>query len=179
MARSSPPRRPSTYEVGYGKPPKATRFPRGLSGNPSGRPRRTKTQSAIEKALTQTVMLTIDGKRRRVTLSEAVVLQVAQRALAGNIPATREFLRMNEQLAKARTEAGGAEPQQQVALFINGIERGVLSALEILGIVTSVSNVQQRLAIWAVKAAMARRGNEPLDEHDAKTVRRAMFGDKA
>ena len=31
------------YEVGYGKPPKATRFKKGQSGNPKGRPRRQKT----------------------------------------------------------------------------------------------------------------------------------------
>lgn len=27
------------YEVGYGKPPKSTRFKKGQSGNPGGRPR--------------------------------------------------------------------------------------------------------------------------------------------
>ena len=26
------------YEVGYGKPPKNTRFKKGMSGNPGGRP---------------------------------------------------------------------------------------------------------------------------------------------
>jgi Family of unknown function (DUF5681) len=28
------------YEVGYGKPPKATQFQRGVSGNPKGRPKK-------------------------------------------------------------------------------------------------------------------------------------------
>ena len=32
-----------TYEVGYKKPPKATRFKPGLSGNPKGRPRCAKS----------------------------------------------------------------------------------------------------------------------------------------
>jgi hypothetical protein len=30
------------YEVGYGKPPKHTRFQKGCSGNPRGRPRGSK-----------------------------------------------------------------------------------------------------------------------------------------
>ena len=29
----------SDYEVGYGKPPRETRFVKGRSGNPRGRPR--------------------------------------------------------------------------------------------------------------------------------------------
>ena len=29
-----------TYEVGYKKPPKAKRFQKGKSGNPSGRPKK-------------------------------------------------------------------------------------------------------------------------------------------
>lgn len=28
------------YKIGYAKPPKATRFKKGQSGNPNGRPRR-------------------------------------------------------------------------------------------------------------------------------------------
>ena len=35
---------PRTYAVGYGKPPEATRFQKGQSGNPKGRPRGAKTQ---------------------------------------------------------------------------------------------------------------------------------------
>ena len=29
----------ATYKVGYGKPPKQTQFKKGVSGNPSGRPK--------------------------------------------------------------------------------------------------------------------------------------------
>ncbi len=33
------------YEVGYGKPPAASRFKKGQSGNPKGRPKVTKNVS--------------------------------------------------------------------------------------------------------------------------------------
>jgi hypothetical protein len=35
------------YAVGFGKPPTASRFQKGQSGNPGGRPRRTKTLAAL------------------------------------------------------------------------------------------------------------------------------------
>ena len=41
-SQSPPPDDPEeepTYEVGYGKPPQATRFQPGKSGNPKGRPK--------------------------------------------------------------------------------------------------------------------------------------------
>ena len=34
----------ANYEVGYGKPPKATQFSKGKSGNPRGRPRGSKNK---------------------------------------------------------------------------------------------------------------------------------------
>jgi hypothetical protein len=38
---SSPTKPPGGYIVGYGRPPLHTRFRKGVSGNPRGRPRRT------------------------------------------------------------------------------------------------------------------------------------------
>jgi Family of unknown function (DUF5681) len=39
-----PDNRDSDYQVGYGKPPQHTRFKKGESGNPAGRPRHAQRQ---------------------------------------------------------------------------------------------------------------------------------------
>jgi hypothetical protein len=39
--------RPGDYDVGYAKPPKATQFKKGTSGNPKGRPRKSQSHQAI------------------------------------------------------------------------------------------------------------------------------------
>ena len=91
-----------TYEVGYGKPPQATRFQPGKSGNPKGRPKGSRkappADAAVEKlkALvlqeayrpiqirdgeTLVEMPTMQAVLRNVTLSAAKGNQRAQRLL--------------------------------------------------------------------------------------------------
>jgi preprotein translocase subunit SecF len=67
--------------VGYRRPPVHTRFRKGQSGNPSGRRKGAGIRTAAEKVMGRKVMATVDGERRRVPISEAVLLQVTQKAL--------------------------------------------------------------------------------------------------
>ena len=53
------PLEPSEYEVGYAKPPLSTRFRRGQSGNPSGRPKGSTKKSAALPALNDERLKTI------------------------------------------------------------------------------------------------------------------------
>jgi hypothetical protein len=56
------------YEVGYKKPPQRSRFKKGESGNPNGRPRGSKNLATLlEKELRQRVVVNENGRRRSIT----------------------------------------------------------------------------------------------------------------
>ena len=81
--------------VGYGRPPRSTRFAPGVSGNPSGRPRGTAAiRSTLDKVLARKVSLRIDGKRCRVQATEAVLLQLSNKAMGGDPQSIRDYLRI-------------------------------------------------------------------------------------
>lgn len=73
------------YEVGYGKPPKATQFKAGQSGNAKGRPRGAKNfDTVIAKELSARVEITENGKRKSITKREAIGKQVVNKAASGD-----------------------------------------------------------------------------------------------
>jgi hypothetical protein len=76
------------YEVGFGKPPAATRFKRGQSGNPKGRPKgKRNAATVVMRALQAKVVINENGRRREVTKFEAAVTQVANKAAGGDLRA--------------------------------------------------------------------------------------------
>ena len=91
------------YEVGYGKPPRATRFQPGKSGNPKGRPKgarnRTKLPALNEERLKSIILqeayrtVSINDGNRSVSIpiAQAVVRSVAVNAAKGNQRAQRLF----------------------------------------------------------------------------------------
>jgi Family of unknown function (DUF5681) len=83
------------YEVGWGRPPKRTRFQPGRSGNPKGRPRPKKNQFKILKeTLEQKIPIEVRGKKRTITAFEALHRQMLNSALKGNLKAVMMLLEM-------------------------------------------------------------------------------------
>jgi len=82
-----PDNRDSDYQVGYGKPPQHTRFKKGESGNPTGRPKGSKNLTTLlEKELKQRVVVTENGRRRSITKQEAMVKHLVNKAVSGDRP---------------------------------------------------------------------------------------------
>jgi len=90
-----PPDDERDYEVGYGKPPRHTRFEPGRSGNPRGRPPSAKNiKTLLSKALNELVVVTEPGGRRKVSKREAIVTQLVKRSAKGDYKAIQILLGM-------------------------------------------------------------------------------------
>ncbi len=77
-------------KVGNRRPPWATRFRPGQSGNPRGRPKRARGLGAVvARALGERVEAKENGRRRRITKLEAAVKQLVNRAANGDQRATQ------------------------------------------------------------------------------------------
>jgi hypothetical protein len=54
--------------IGYGRPPVATRFRKGVSGNPRGRPKGARNIATVVAAtLGERISITENGRRKRIT----------------------------------------------------------------------------------------------------------------
>ena len=82
-----------SYDVGYKKPPLATRFQKGVSGNPRCRPKGARNLSTVvSAALNEKVLITENGRKRRISKYEAAVKQLVNRAAGGEVRATQLLL---------------------------------------------------------------------------------------
>src|SRR5438874_1859 len=93
------------YEVGYGKPPRHSRFKRGQSGNPRGRaPGAKNLRTLLSEALNECVIVTENGGRRKVTKREAIIKQLV------NQSATADWRAIKILLDLIREIEGQSEP---------------------------------------------------------------------
>lgn len=94
-----------TYDVGYGKPPRHSRFKPGQSGNRRGRPRNVKNASTVvREALTAKVKLKENGRSRSMSKLEVSVTQLANKAAGGDLKAIQMVIGLYREV---EAEAGG------------------------------------------------------------------------
>jgi hypothetical protein len=81
--------------VGYGMPPEATRFKKGTSGNPKGRPRGSlNLRTLFTKISREKVVINENGQRKKVTKLEATVKQLVNKAASGDMRAVSRTLEL-------------------------------------------------------------------------------------
>lgn len=156
---------------GYGKPPPATRFKKGSSGNPRGRPKNRRKTVPYDAVLGQMVTIREDGRERRVTAAEAFLLQLTQKGLAGDSAAVRDSL---EAIENARSQRGD-DRQSVDTIIVSPISTGADAIFRSLGLAIKKypedeKRVRWELNPWIVEAALDRLGDVRLSAEDQRTV---------
>jgi hypothetical protein len=120
-----PPDDESAYAVGYGKPPRHSRFEPGQSGNPRGRPPGSKNLSSLlKKALDEPVIVVENNRRRRIAKREAIVKQFVNQSAKGDLKATQLLLSILRDLES------GAEPGSADADKITEADQQIIARIK-------------------------------------------------
>jgi hypothetical protein len=79
--------RGSYYDVGYGKPPKSTRFQRGQSGNPSGRSKARASYAALTRLeLDKKITLGRGDKSATMTKRQVIAARLRKAMRGSSMP---------------------------------------------------------------------------------------------
>lgn len=80
-------------DVGYGRPPRQTRFKKGQSGNPNGRPKGSQNLATVlQRILCEKVTIRENGRTKNITKLEHSVQQLTKKATEGNLRALQQLM---------------------------------------------------------------------------------------
>jgi hypothetical protein len=158
--------------VGYMSPPRSTRYPTGVSGNPKGRPKRKGEGLPYARILDRMVRIKDGLGARLVTAEEAFLFYLRKKAVDGN-DAARERLEEIQAFRREHDPALGSEG-------ITTIVRVIVSPdnpnheLQLLKMAVKLyrfqPHAQIKLEPWLVQRAIDRLGDRHLNAKQQATV---------
>ena len=115
----------ASSEVGYGKPPRHSRFKKGeASANPRGRPRKNLAALLVE-GLNKKLLVTENGRRRKIAVREAITSQLINKSATADLRATKMLLDM----IKDAEKQAGAVPEPDPAPRFTAADEEVVEQL--------------------------------------------------
>lgn len=99
------------FEVGYRKPPANTRFVKGRSGNPGGRPRGKRSAGLMEdvQSLASGKITAREGNKiERITMQKALIRSLCHQAIKGSVPAARKLFELIQEASLSEEVAAPA-----------------------------------------------------------------------
>jgi hypothetical protein len=113
------------YQVGYGKPPDRTRFKKGESGNPKGRPKGAKNlKTDLMEEMNEKVVIREGERSRKIPKQRAVVKTLVALTLKGDTRAANTLMNVLFRVVDPAYEATPAGPS------LNAEEQAVLETLK-------------------------------------------------
>ncbi len=157
---------------GYGNPPRSTRFRKGVSANPAGRPKGSKRLPPFEGILGEKVLITDEGKKRLVPVHKAVQRRFLELALKGNNSAMRAVETLAAERELNHITDGLAEIRRPIHFVTPGNVTMALEPLKMGRILDRFREESARLVLepWVVEAAFARLGDRRLSIDEQKEV---------
>lgn len=155
-------------------PPVDSRFRKGQSGNPKGRPEGSRKAAPYETVLGQLVTVRESGAERRITAAEAFLLHLTKRGLEGDGSAARAAMRL---IDEARDQGIVEEPVHLVIGWMTVAPGSVNSALRVLRMARLIDERRDTAHVllepWIVEAALARLGHRRLNRSDQQIILKA------
>jgi hypothetical protein len=158
-----------------------TRFKRGQSGNPKGRPRKPKPPQSSPFAILDELLTVHEPESvSELPLEDAMLIKTYQLAITGNRRAGKKIVKMIIEREKLRFNSRAIRPLRITSKVEQVDPENALDALEILSIASRTANASVgdsrneylRLERWAVEAALRRRNFDELSHSDKQFIRR-------
>lgn len=157
-------------DVGYGRPPKWTRFKKGKSGNDKGRPKHknaapkpppteSEQDDALREALNKEVEITEGGKRIKIKVGKLLPRLQTSAAVKGSEPAQRHLMSEGRELEARDQERAAIAEQQRIKIYH-----------------FMVSERDRQAQAWRDAAAQGAEPAEPWPHPDDYIFSRSGFG---
>ena len=159
--------------IGYKNPPKSTRFKKGQSGNPRGKPPGRRRYAPVPNVFDQMVTIREEGVERRVTAVEALLLKLTKLGLEDNTAAARAAMNTIHDVRMIRAKSAQKKSPSLVVTTIGNSGSATLS-LEYLRMGQRLDRYREtarmRLEPWLVQAALDRSNNRPYSIEEQKEI---------